>query len=229
MNGAVVTIKIMHIYVNRFFLPFPAHDDAASEVGEYLRHTYTRFRRRENSLGPCAGRAAFACANVCRSLAHRSGVIVGAVDVEVDIADAESRRYGVWLWNGGEDDDKGEQEWEKGEERAEWYGSWPSEKEDACAWKEVKSVCVELTVPWGARLNCEAWERRLDARLWCRARRSIEGVRGVIVKAGVESSPVHANNRCPRRGWCGEHQQSVSSTGMMSIGSEASESGVSSS
>ena len=56
-------------------------------------------------------------------------------------------------------------------------------------WKEVKPVCAELTVPLGARLNCEAREHRLDARLWCRARRSIEGVCGGIVKAGVESSP----------------------------------------
>jgi hypothetical protein len=39
-------------------------------------------------------------------------------------------------------------------------------------------VCAELTVPLGAMLNCEAWERRLDARLCFRARRSIEGVRG---------------------------------------------------
>ena len=179
----------MHIYVNRFFLPFPAHDDAASDVGEYLRHRYNRFRRGKNSFGPRARRAAFACANVCRSLAYRSGVIVGAIDVKVDIADAESRQYSLWLWNGGEDDDKGEQEWERGAERAEWYGSWLSEKEDAGAWKEVKPVCAELTVPWGARLNCEARERRLDARLWYKARRSIEGVRGGIVKAGVESSP----------------------------------------
>jgi hypothetical protein len=116
-------------------------------------------------------------------------VIVGAIEVEVDIADAESRRYGLWLWKGGEDDDEGEQERERGEERAEWYGSWPSEKEDAGVWKEVKPVCAELTVPLGARLNCEARERRLDARLSCKARRSIEGVRGGIVKVGVESSP----------------------------------------
>jgi hypothetical protein len=47
-------------------------------------------------LGLRAGRAAFACANVCRSLAYRSGVIVGAIEVEVDIADAESRRYSLW-------------------------------------------------------------------------------------------------------------------------------------
>jgi hypothetical protein len=67
-------------------------------------------------------------------------------------------------------------------ERAEWYGSWPSEKEDAGVWKEVKPVCAELTAPLGARLNCEARERRLDVRLWCRARRSIEGVRGGIMK-----------------------------------------------
>ena len=155
MNGVVVIIKIGHIYVNRFLFPFPAHDDAASDVGEYLRHTYTRFRRGKNSLGPRAGRAAFAYANVCRSLAHRSGVIVGAIDVEVNIADAESRRYGLWLWKGGEDDDEGEQERERGDESAEWYGPWPSEKEDGGVWKEVKPVCAELTMPWGARLNCE--------------------------------------------------------------------------
>ena len=50
-------------------------------------------------------------------------------------------------------------------------------------------MCVELTVPWRARLNCEARKCRFDARFWCRARRLIEGVRGVIMKAGVESSP----------------------------------------
>jgi hypothetical protein len=97
---------------------------------------------------------------------------------------------------GGEDDDEGEQERETGEERAEWYGSWPSEKEDAGVWKEVKPVCAELTMPLGARLNCKAKERRLDARLWCRARRSIEGVRGGIVKAGVESSPPAPTSLC---------------------------------
>jgi hypothetical protein len=43
MNGAVVTIKIGHIYVNRFLFPFPAHDDPASDVGEYLQHPYTGF------------------------------------------------------------------------------------------------------------------------------------------------------------------------------------------
>jgi hypothetical protein len=93
------------------------------------------------------------------------------------------------LWKGEDDDDEGEQERERGEDRAEWYGSWPSEKEDAGVWKEVKPVCAELTVPLGARLNCEARKRRLDARLSCKARRSIEGVRGGIVKVGVESSP----------------------------------------
>jgi hypothetical protein len=69
----------------------------------------------KNNLGPRAGRAAFACANIYRSLAYRSGVIVDAIDVEVDIADAESRRYGMWLWKGGEDDDEGEQERERGD------------------------------------------------------------------------------------------------------------------
>jgi hypothetical protein len=91
MNGAVVTIKIGHIYVNCFLFPFPAHDDAASAVGEYLRHPYTHFRRNGNRFGPRGGRGAFACANVCRLLAYRSGVIVGAIEVEVDIAEAESR------------------------------------------------------------------------------------------------------------------------------------------
>ena len=67
---------------------------------------------------------------------------------------------------GGEDDDEGEQEQERGDERAKWCGSWSSEKEDMGVWKEVKPVCVELTVPLGARLNCEARER-LNARLWC--------------------------------------------------------------
>ena len=67
-------------------------------------------------------------------------------------------------------------------ERAEWYGSWLSEKEDAGVWKEVKPVCAELTAPLGARLNCEARERHLDVRLLCRARRSIGGVRGGIIK-----------------------------------------------
>ena len=83
-------------------------------------------------------------------------------------------------------------------------------------WKEVKPVCAELTVPLGARLNCEARERRLDARLWCRARRSIEGVRGGIVKVGVESSP-SGIVRWTTAEW-------VSSMRMMSTGSEASES-----
>ena len=31
--------------------------------------------------------------------------------------------------------------------------------------EEGEAVCAELTVPLGARLNCEARERRLDARL----------------------------------------------------------------
>jgi hypothetical protein len=97
MNGAVVTIKIGHIYVNRFRFPFPAHDDPASDVGEYLRHPYTRFGRGKKSTWAHAPdvRPLPACANVCRSLAYRSGVIVCAIDVEVDIADVESRRYGL--------------------------------------------------------------------------------------------------------------------------------------
>jgi hypothetical protein len=59
-------------------------------------------------------------------LAYRAGVIVGAtvgaIEVEVDIADAESKRYSrLSLWKGGEDE--GERERERGEERAEWNGS----------------------------------------------------------------------------------------------------------
>jgi hypothetical protein len=65
-----------HIYVNRFLFPFPAHDDPASDVGEYLQHPYTVLAEVKDSLGPRGVRAAFACANVCRSLAYRSGVIV---------------------------------------------------------------------------------------------------------------------------------------------------------
>jgi hypothetical protein len=34
----------------------------------------------------------------------------GAIEVEVDIADAESRRYCLLLRKGGEDDDEGEHE-----------------------------------------------------------------------------------------------------------------------
>jgi hypothetical protein len=49
------------------------------------------------------------------------------------------------LWKGGEDE--GERERARGEERAEWYGSWPSEKEDPGVWNEVKPVWFELTVP----------------------------------------------------------------------------------
>ena len=86
---------------------------------------------------------------------------MGAIEVEVDIADVESRRYGLWSSKGGKDNDEGEQERDRGDEREEWYGSWPSEKEDAGVWKEVKPVCAELTVPLGARLNCEARERHL--------------------------------------------------------------------
>ena len=62
---------------------------------------------------------------------YRSGVIVGVIKVEVDIVNAESKWYGLWLWKGEEDNNKeGKQEQEK-EERAEWYGLWPSEKEDS--------------------------------------------------------------------------------------------------
>ena len=98
-------------------------------------------------------------------------MIVGVIKVEVDIVNAESKWYGLWLWKGEEDNNKeGKQEQEK-EERAEWYGSWPSEKEDSGVWKKVKPVCAKLTVQLGARLNCEVQERCLDACLWCRARR----------------------------------------------------------
>ena len=65
---------------------------------------------------------------------------------------------------GRDDDDEGEQDRERGDERAEWCGSWPSEKVNACVWKKVKPVCAKLTVPLGVRLNCETRER-LDARL----------------------------------------------------------------
>jgi hypothetical protein len=51
----------------------------------------------KNSLGPRSGRDGFVCvcAAVCKLLssAYRAGVIVGAIEVEVDIADAESTRY----------------------------------------------------------------------------------------------------------------------------------------
>jgi hypothetical protein len=73
--------------------------------------------------------------------------------VQVDIADAENRRYGLWLWKGGEDNGVDEQERESREERAEWYGSWPSEKEDAGVWEEAKPVCADRTMPLGTRLN----------------------------------------------------------------------------
>jgi hypothetical protein len=76
-------------------------------------------------------------------------------------------------------------------------------------WKEVKPMCAELTVPLGTRLNCEARERRLDARLWCTARRSIEGVRGGIVKAGIESSLSAPTSLSPS-GWCGRQRRSGS-------------------
>jgi hypothetical protein len=44
-------------------------------------------------------------------------------------------------------------------------------------WKEVKPVRVELTVPFSARLNREGCERGL------------EGVRGGVMKVGMELSP----------------------------------------
>jgi hypothetical protein len=100
-------------------------------------------------------------------------VIVDAIDVEVDIADAESRRYGLWLWKGGEDDDEGEQERVSGEEGAEWYGSWPSEKEDAGVWKEVKPVCAELRGA-GAPLRCALMVQGEEVDRG-RARRDCEG------------------------------------------------------
>ena len=127
---------------------------------------------------------------------------------------------------GGEDDGEGEQERERGYERAEWYGSWPSEKEDVCVWKEVKPVCAELTVPLGARLNCEARECRLDARLWCGARRSIEGVRGGIAKVGIESSLSAPTSLSPSGMVWWTTAEWVSSTRMMSTGPEASEPGM---
>ena len=92
--------------------------------------------------------------------------------------------------------------------------------------KEVKPECAKLTVPLGARLNCEARERRLDARLWCRARRSIEGVRGGIVKVGIKSSPSAPTSLSPSGMVWWTTAEWVSSTRMMSTGPGASESGV---
>lgn len=51
------------------------------------------FAEVKNSLGPRGGGVGSVCAKVRRLLAYRSGVIVGAIEVEVDIVDAESRRY----------------------------------------------------------------------------------------------------------------------------------------
>ena len=50
--------------------------------------------------------------------------------------------------------DEGEQEGGEGKERAEWYGPWLSEKEDAGMWK----VCAEVSVPLGARQSCKVRE-----------------------------------------------------------------------
>ena len=49
---------------------------------------------KNSSLGPRGGQNGSVCANVCRLLVYRPCVIVGAIKVEVDIADAKSRRYG---------------------------------------------------------------------------------------------------------------------------------------
>jgi len=65
----------------------------------------------KNSLGPRSGRGGIDCDNVSRLLAYRAGVIVGAMEVEaveVDIIDADSERYGLWLLSDG--DDEGERE-----------------------------------------------------------------------------------------------------------------------
>lgn len=57
-------------------------------------------------------------------------------------------------------------------------------------WKEVKPVCVELIVPFGAGLKRELPPRDLDRRLWCSACRSIEAERGgaTMVGTGVHMS-----------------------------------------
>ena len=49
----------------------------------------------KNSLGPRDGRGGFVCANSCRLYAYRSCVIVSAIEVQVDIADAKSWQYGL--------------------------------------------------------------------------------------------------------------------------------------
>jgi hypothetical protein len=57
-------------------------------------------------------------------------------------------------------------------------------------WKDVKPVRVELTVPLGARLNCEGCVRGL------------EGVRGGVINAGNELSPsVPTSLSALRMGW----------------------------
>ena len=89
---------------------------------------------------------------------------MGAVDI--DIFDDESERLGCDLRACNNGEYEGEPERESGEEIADSYSSWPSEKEDAGVWKEVKPVCVELTVPCSAWLNWELRECDFDERLW---------------------------------------------------------------
>ena len=109
-------------------------------------------------------------------------MIVGAVDVDAVDVEREMRA----LCARGRGDGEHERERPGGEEGADSNGSPParSEKEDAGVWKEVKPVCVELIVPLGAGLNLELRERDLDVRLWWRACRSIEGVRGGATMVG---------------------------------------------
>jgi hypothetical protein len=113
MNGVVVPDKIECIYVNLFLFPFPAHDNAVRNVCKYTPALV--LAEVKNSLGPGGRRGGFVCANTCRLFAYRSGVIVGAIEVQVDIANAKSRRYGLWLWKGGEDDSEGGERESRGE------------------------------------------------------------------------------------------------------------------
>lgn len=76
-------------------------------------------------------------------VAYRAGVIVGAVEFDID--DADSERRDACGCRGGEDE--GERDRARGEDCADSYGRWLSEKDDAGVWKEVKPVCAELTVP----------------------------------------------------------------------------------
>jgi hypothetical protein len=112
-------------------------------------------------------------------------VIVGAVDIE--IVDENSKRLGWDLWVCSKGEDEGECEC-KSEEGADSYGLWPSEKEDAGVWKEVKPMCVELIVRCGVRLNWELRECDLDGRLWWSALRPIEAMQGGIMMVGTEVS-----------------------------------------